>query len=42
MGNYMIMMQCMQPNFLLAGQVFPKLMSSVPRHRANSTQKVPF
>jgi len=24
-------MQCMQPNFLLTGQVFPMLMSSVPR-----------
>jgi len=24
-------MQCMQPNFLLTGQVYPMLMSSVPQ-----------
>jgi len=24
-------MQCMQPNFFLTGQVYPMLMSSVPR-----------
>ena len=27
----MNIMQCMQPNFLLAGEVYPMLMSSVPR-----------
>ena len=26
----MNIMQCMQPNFLLSGQVYPMLMSSVP------------
>ena len=27
----MNIMQCMQPNFLLTGQVYPMLMSNVPR-----------
>jgi len=30
MGYHVIVMQCMHPNFLLAGQVHPMLMSSVP------------
>jgi len=28
-GYHMNIMQCMQPNFLLTGQVYPMLMSSV-------------
>ena len=35
-------LQCMQPNFLLIGQVYPMLMSNVPMHWAHSTEKVPF
>jgi len=30
MGYHVNTMQCMQPNFLLTGQVYPMLMSSVP------------
>jgi len=30
MGYHVNIMQCMQPNFLLTGQVYPMLMSSVP------------
>jgi len=30
MGYHVNIMQCMQPNFLLTGQVCPMLMSSVP------------
>ena len=30
-GYYVNVMQCMQPNFLLTGQVYPMLMSSVPQ-----------
>jgi len=30
MGYHMNIMQCMQHNFLLTGQVYPMLMSSVP------------
>jgi len=30
MGYHANIMQCMQPNFLLTGQVYPMLMSSVP------------
>jgi len=29
MGYHVNIMQCMQPNFLLTGQVYPMLMSSV-------------
>jgi len=32
-------MQCMQPNFLLTGQVYPMLMSSVPHALGNTRQK---
>jgi len=32
----------MQPNFLLIGQVYPMLTSSVPMHGAYSTEKAPF
>ena len=31
MGYHVNIMQCMQPNFLLTGRVYPMLMSSVPR-----------
>jgi len=31
MGYHVNIMQCMQPNFLLTGQVYPMLMSSVPQ-----------
>jgi len=31
MGYHVNIMQCMQPNFLLTGQVHPMLMSSVPQ-----------
>jgi len=31
MGYHVNIMQCMQLNFLLAGQVYPMLMSSVPQ-----------
>jgi len=34
-------MQCMQPNFLLTGQVYTMLMSCVPQAWAYSTEKVP-
>jgi len=30
MGYHVNIMQCMQPNFLLTGQVYPMLISSVP------------
>jgi len=30
MGYHANIMQCMQPNFLLTGQVYPMLISSVP------------
>jgi len=30
-GYHVNIMQCMQPNFLLTGQVYPMLMSSVPQ-----------
>jgi len=30
MGYHVNIMQCMQPNFLLTGQVYPMLVSSVP------------
>jgi len=42
MGYYVNIMQCMQPNFLLTGQVYPMLMSIVPIPEAHSTEKVPF
>jgi len=29
--NHVNIMQCMQPNFLLTSQVYPMLMSSVPK-----------
>jgi len=31
MGYRVNIMQCMQPNYLLTGQVYPMLMSSVPQ-----------
>ena len=31
MGYHVNIMQCMQPNFSLTGQVYPMLMSSVPQ-----------
>jgi len=31
MDNHVNIMQCMQPNFLLTGQAYPMLMSSVPQ-----------
>jgi len=31
MGYHVNVMQCMEPNFLLTGQVYPMLMSSVPQ-----------
>jgi len=31
MGYHVNMMQCMSPNFLLTGQGYPMLMSSVPQ-----------
>jgi len=31
MGYHVNTMQCMHPNFLLPGQVYPMLMSSVPQ-----------
>jgi len=45
MGYHVNIMKCMQPNFLLTGQVYPMLMSSV--HQSWGTfdrksTKVPF
>jgi len=31
MGYHVNIMQCMEANFLLTGQVYPMLMSSVPQ-----------
>jgi len=42
MGYHVNIMQCMQPNFLLTGQVYPMLMLSVPMPGAHSTVKIPF
>jgi len=42
-GKYVkFFLQCMQPNFLLIGQVYPMLMLSVTMHGAHSTEKSPF
>jgi len=42
MGYHVNIMQCMQPNFLLTGQVYPMLMLSVTQDGAHSTEKVRF
>ena len=39
MGYHVNIMQCMQPNFLLTGQVYPMLMSSVPHAWATLDRK---
>jgi len=41
MGYHVNIMQCMQPNFLLTGQVYPMLMSSVPQAWGTLDRKSP-
>ena len=40
MGYHVNIMQCMQSNFLLTGQVYPMLMSSVPMHGGGRMKRV--
>jgi len=39
MGYHVNIMRCMQPNFLLTGQVYPMLMSSAPHAWATLDRK---
>jgi len=39
MGYLVNIMQCIQPNFLLSGHVYPMLMSSVPHARGTLDRK---
>ena len=42
MEYHVNIMQCMQPNFILTGQVYPMLCRVCPMPGAHSTEKVPF
>ena len=42
MGSHVNIMQCMQPNFLLTGQVYPMLMSRVTQAWGTFDKKAPF
>ena len=42
MGYHVYIMQCMQPNFLLTGQMYPMLTSSVPQAWGTLGRKVVF
>jgi len=39
MGYHVNIMQCMQLNFLMIGQVYPMLMTSVPQALGHTLQK---
>jgi len=39
MGYHVNSLQCTKPNFLLTGQVYPMLMSSLPKYMGHPRQK---